>query len=271
MSWGVEAGTRAECLGVIDKAGRAGPGKTGAALAALGIGAAATEALTELMADGSWNHLRDRFGDADAVLAAMEPLREHRQILEAMGLGGYLHFDFTVVRGLAYYTGIVFELFDRAGRMRAICGGGRYDRLLELVGGEPLPAVGFGMGDVVLRELLRDRALVPEAAAACDDYVIWVEPSQRPLGLEAARRLRAAGRSVLYDLKHRGVGKQLRSAARAGAARAVIIGPDEAADGTVTVRDLRTGRQEAVAADAIARAPAGDVAGSAGDGGGEGR
>ena len=72
---------------------------------------------------------------------------------------GHLRFDFTVVRGLAYYTGIVFELFDRAGEMRAICGGGRYDRLLELVGGEPLPAVGFGMGDVVLGELLKDRGM----------------------------------------------------------------------------------------------------------------
>lgn len=259
---GVAAGKRAECLAVIDKAGRAGPGKTRAALAALEIGEAATAGLADLVADGSWDHLRDRFATHDAVVAALEPLREHRQILEAMGLGGCLRFDFTVVRGLAYYTGIVFELFDRAGEMRAICGGGRYDRLLELVGGEPLPAVGFGMGDVVLGELLRDRGLVPDAAAGCDDYVIWVEPSQRPLGLEAARRLRAAGRRVLYELQHRGVGKQLRNAARAGAGRAVIIGPDEAAAGTATVRDLRTGRQQEVSAEAIARAPVDDAGGA---------
>ena len=248
---GVPAPQRAGCLAVIDKAGRAGPEKTGAALMGLGIGAAATGALAELVEDGSREHIRSRFAGDDRVQEAMLPLEEHRGILEAMGLGDYVQFDFTVVRGLAYYTGIVFELFDRAGEMRAICGGGRYDRLLELVGGEPLPAVGFGMGDVVLGELLRDRGLAPEAPPGCDDYVIWVEPAQRPLGIAVARRLRGAGRTVLYELKHRGVGKQLRSAARAGAARAVIIGPDEAVGGTVTLRDLASGRQRTAPIDSI--------------------
>ena len=241
---GVAEGRRAACLAVIDKAGRAGPAKTRAGLEALRIGDAATGALSDLVADGSWERLRDRFRSSHAVLAAMQPLAEHREILEAMGLGGYLRFDFTVVRGLAYYTGIVFELFDRAGEMRAICGGGRYDRLLELVGGEPLPAVGFGMGDVVLGELLRDRGIAPGAGAQCDDYVIWVEPEQRSLGMHLARGLRREGRAVLYGLKTLGVGKQLRGANRLGAARVLIIGPDEAASGTVTVRCLASGRQE---------------------------
>jgi ATP phosphoribosyltransferase regulatory subunit HisZ len=84
----------------------------------------------------------------------IERLREYLDILAALGLEPYVEVDLKIVRGLAYYTGIVFELFDRKGELRAICGGGRYDRLLELVGGEPLPAVGFGMGDVVLGELL---------------------------------------------------------------------------------------------------------------------
>ena len=248
---GVAEDRRAGCLAVIDKAGRAGPAKTRAALEALGVGGAAADALTELVADGSWEHLRDRFRSSEAVLAAMQPLEEHREILEAMELGGYLRFDFTVVRGLAYYTGIVFEIFDRAGEMRAICGGGRYDRLLELVGGEPLPAVGFGMGDVVLGELLKDRGTLPAAAPACDDYVIWVQPAQRSLGMKVARGLRREGRAVLYGLSPRALGKQLRSAARTGAARALIIGPDEAASGTVTVRDLASGRQETVPVESV--------------------
>ena len=182
-----------------------------------------------------------------------EPLdRTPVGILEAMGLGAiYLHFDFTVVRGLAYYTGIVFELFDRAGTLRAICGGGRYDRLLELVGGESLPAVGFGMGDVVLTELLRERALIPAAAPACDDFMIWVLPAQRPLALEIARRLRAAGRSVTYALRPLATGKQLRMAARSGAGRAIIVGPDEAASRSATVRDLATGEQTLCTIDAL--------------------
>ena len=232
------------CLAVIDKAGRAGAAKTGKALAALGLDASAAGALTELAADGSMDNLRRRFAGHEPVLAALQPLQEHHTILEAMGLGAYLQFDFTVVRGLAYYTGIVFELFDRAGELRAICGGGRYDRLLELVGGDPLPAVGFGMGDVVLGELLRDRGLAPQMPSSCDYFMVWVSPDERAIALEAAHRLREAGRSVMYGFKGQGVGKQLKQAARSGAARAVIIGPDEAAAASATVRDLATGRQE---------------------------
>ncbi len=241
---GAPPGTHAGCLAVIDKAGRAGPGRTRAGLVALGLPARTVDTLAEVLADGSRDHLAHRFRDSAPVADAMRPLDEHRSILEAMGLGAHLRFDFTVVRGLAYYTGIVFELFDRAGELRAICGGGRYDRLLELVGGEPLPAVGFGMGDVVLGELLRDRGLAPDAAPSCDYYVVWVGPDQRAAGLEIGRRLRAAGRSVMYSLRPRGVGKQLRAAARAGARRALIIGPDEAEAASATVRDMRTGRQE---------------------------
>ncbi|MDE2872890.1 MAG: histidine--tRNA ligase [Gemmatimonadota bacterium] len=241
---GVAAGRHAGCLAVIDKAGRAGPDRTRAGLEALGLSPAAVARLAELLADGSRAHLAELFGDDAAVRGAMRRLDEHRSILEAMGLGPYVRFDFTVVRGLAYYTGIVFELFDRAGRLRAICGGGRYDRLLELVGGEPLPAVGFGMGDVVLGELLRDRALVPDTETSCDVFVVWVGAEQRAPGLELSHRLREAGHSVMYSLRPQGVGKQLRAASRAGAGRAVIIGPEEAANGSATVRDLESGRQE---------------------------
>ena len=97
---------------------------------------------------------------------------------------------------------------------------------------------------MVLGELLRDRGIAPGAGAQCDDYVIWVEPEQRSLGMHLARGLRREGRAVLYGLKTLGVGKQLRSANRLGAARVLIIGPDEAASGTVTVRCLASGRQE---------------------------
>ena len=241
---GVVHGKHAGCLAVIDRAGRAGPGRTRESLVELGLSPPAVETLAALLADGSRDHLADRFRDAAPVREAMRRLDEHRSILEAMGLGAWVRFDFTVVRGLAYYTGIVFELFDRAGELRAICGGGRYDRLLELVGGEPLPAAGFGMGDVVLGELLRDRGLVPDTKTSCDFFVVWVGPEQRNPGLEVSRRLREAGHSVMYSLKPQGVGKQLKAASRAGAGRAVIIGPEEEAAASATVRDLETGRQE---------------------------
>ena len=241
---GVPAAGHAGCLAVIDKAGRAGPERTRAGFEALGLSPRSVATLAELLADGSRDHLADRFRGAPDVIEAMRPLDKHRAILEAMGLGDYLQFDFTVVRGLAYYTGIVFELFDRAGELRAICGGGRYDRLLELVGGEPLPAVGFGMGDVVLGELLRDRDFVPDAAPSCDYYVVWVGQDQRAAGLEIGNLLRAAGHSVMYSLRPQAVGKQLRAAGRAGARQALIIGPEEAAAASATVRNMKTGSQE---------------------------
>ena len=240
---GIDEALRSEALAAIDKWGRMPAEKTKNILLEAGVSSSSVDALLDILEDPSWEGLEARFRDEPDVIAAMTPLSEHRQILQEMGLGDYVVFDFTIVRGLAYYTGIVFELFDRARELRAICGGGRYDRLLELVGGEPLPAVGFGMGDVVLTELLKDRGLLPVAPSAADLYLIWVEEGQRELALGWAHRWREAGVRVLYGLKPQGVSKQLKAATRAGARKAVIIGPDEAARSSATVRDLESGTE----------------------------
>ncbi len=151
------------------------------------------------------------------------------------------------MRGLAYYTGIVFELFDRGHRLRAICGGGRYDRLLELVGGEPLPAVGFGMGDVVLSELLGERGLVPAYARSLDYFIVTVSSDQRADALRIAHALRDRGSSVAYALKEQGVAKQMKTAGREGAREVLIVGPDELARGCVVARDMTSGNEREVA------------------------
>lgn len=254
---GVPPDRRRECMAVLDKAGRTPADRSRKRLDELGVGADAADAIMELATAGdagedAWERLERRFGGDRAVREAMEPLETYRELLDAMGLGAFVRFDFTIVRGLDYYTGIVFELFDRAGKFRAVCGGGRYDRLLERVGGDPLPAVGFGMGDVVLGELLRDRGPVPTGEPACDYFVAWVEPAQRAAALTVARELREAGHSVLYELRSLGMGKQLKAAARAGAARTVVIGPQELESGSATVRDMETGRQEARPLNAVA-------------------
>src|SRR6185436_7684474 len=100
-----------------------------------------------------------------------EGLLECVDALEAMGLGSFVDIDLSIVRGLAYYTGIVFELFDAQRSLRAICGGGRYDGLLKALGGVDLPAVGFGMGDVVLGELLKDAQRVPTTRTGLDAFL----------------------------------------------------------------------------------------------------
>jgi histidyl-tRNA synthetase len=192
-----------------------------------------------------------RFGDDETVAAEIARLREYLGILEALELGDFVEFDLAIVRGLAYYTGIVFEIFDRQGVFRAVCGGGRFDRLLELVGGEPLPAVGFGMGDVVLTELLRDRGLLPDVSRRLDVFIVRVGDETRARALTLAHRLRERGFSVSYELRDRAVRKQFKAAETAGAARVVVLGPDEMERGVATVRDMESGEEREVGLDEL--------------------
>ncbi len=160
-------------------------------------------------------------------LAAEEhvaPLREYFNYLEALGIADWVVLDLGIVRGLAYYTGIVFELFDRKGEFRAVCGGGRYDNLLKELGGVDLPALGFGMGDVVLGELLRARGLMKDVKPAIDCWVAG-ETEEVPLAavLQVAARLRGEGKSVEYALRPQSLNKQTKAAMTAGAAELIII------------------------------------------------
>ena len=177
---------------------------------------------------------------------AGEPLRQAVGALEAMGLGEFIAVDLTIVRGLAYYTGIVFELFDTGKSLRAICGGGRYDGLLKALGGVDLPALGFGMGDVVLGELLKERGPADQASTKLDAFLIAVSGEDVAPLLKLAHQLRDRGVAVEYGLRPAAIRKQLELAAARGAPRAVIVGPDERAAGEVVVRDLKAGREQRV-------------------------
>jgi len=178
--------------------------------------------------------------------AAGEPLREAVGALTAMGLAEFVAIDLRIVRGLAYYTGIVFEAFDRGKALRAICGGGRYDGLLKALGGIDLPALGFGMGDVVLGDLLRERKGSFEAPALLDAFLIAVSGDDVAPVLSLAHELRDRGVAVEYGLRHAAIRKQLELAAARRARRAIIIGPEERAARVAVVRDLGTGTEERV-------------------------
>ena len=177
---------------------------------------------------------------------AAAPLRECLDHLRAMGLGEFVDVDFRIVRGLAYYTGIVFELFDAKRTLRAICGGGRYDNLLEQVGGVDLPCVGFGMGDVVLGELLEERDGPPKAEPVVGIFVATVSEEDRPAALGLAHALRDRGLCVEFALKKQALGKQLELAAARGARVAVVLGPEERAKAQAVVRTLATGAEQRV-------------------------
>ncbi|CAN5845819.1 histidine--tRNA ligase [soil metagenome] len=207
---------------------------------------AAAERIIAIFEHRDFEAVSEAYSGVSGVGEEIERMRLYFQHLEDMEITPFVRFDLSVIRGLAYYTGIVFELFDARGELRAIAGGGRYDNLLKLVSGTDLPALGFGMGDVVLRELLADRGLLPESAAGVDYYLISVSANERSEMLRIGHRLRDSGRSVEYGLRQQGVGKQLKAAAALGAKACVILGPDELAAGEAVVRQMETGEEARV-------------------------
>jgi histidyl-tRNA synthetase len=218
---------------------------------------AAEEAIAKVIGDDARAHRVRQFaaalGDSKDLLDSPSavPLKECLAHLEAMGLAEFVDVDFRIVRGLAYYTGIVFELFDAGKSLRAICGGGRYDNLLQQIGGVDLPMVGFGMGDVVLGELIEDRDGPSVADASCDVFVVTVGEEDVFAALELTHALRERGVRVEYALKKIPVGKQLELASMRGAKHAVVIGPDERAKGEAVVRTLADKQERHVGMDEL--------------------
>ncbi len=168
--------------------------------------------------------------------------------LAARGLREYVQIDYHVIRGLAYYTGVVFEAFDRKGEFRAIAGGGRYDNLVKLVsaGKVDLPALGFGMGDVVLLELLKARSLLPKFDAALDGFCLIEDETLRAESLRLIQDLRTAGLVIDYSLTPTKPDKQFKRAQEFNAAHTIKVERGPNGDLVAKVKNLKT-RQEAVA------------------------
>jgi histidyl-tRNA synthetase len=190
--------------------------------------------------------LANEFADSPKVVEEIRGMREYLGFLDALGVGEWVDFDLSIVRGLAYYTGKVFELFDAKGEFRAICGGGRYDDLLSSIGGVDLPALGFGMGDVVLTEVLRARDLIPSAQLGTEYWVAAEDDSLLPEVMAVAGRLRAKSRSVEYALKSQTLSRQLKTASAAGVKNVVLLRRDDYANGNVTLKTLADGSERSV-------------------------
>jgi len=165
--------------------------------------------------------------------------------LNALGVERYVEFDPNVVRGLLYYTGTVFEAFDLTGGVRrAILGGGRYDNLLADVGGDPLSGVGFAMGDVVMGIVLREKGLLPAFEPSPAPVLVTIfDESLWKESYALASELRRAGLSVLSYPEPAKLGKQFKFANKMNMRVAVVLGPDEYAEGKVAIKDLRQGEQ----------------------------
>lgn len=234
---GIAAEHHAAVFLALDKRGKLPDEEIAKLLTQEGLPAAAVARAFDLMAVRTLDQAAEMAG-ADSPAVAR--LRDLFALAERYDMADRLQFDIAVIRGLAYYTGIVFEAFDSARRFRAIFGGGRYDNLLTAVGGAPTPAVGLGFGDVVVVEALKE---LPGAAAGGERRGVavgYMFAEQRDTAVRLATRLRAEGQAVdlaLSPLKPR----QFFARAGAGACRqAVLLGPDDVAAGRARLKDLAT-------------------------------
>ena len=175
--------------------------------------------------------------------SAVRELNSLFNSVDSYGILEWVEFDASVVRGLAYYTGPVFEAHDREGKFRAICGGGRYDKLLSTLGGKDLPATGFGFGDMVIMELLAEKNLIPELISGIEDIVIPLNPELRSASVIVAAALRDTGRTVDLVLEDKKLKWAFKHAERIGADRLVMVMPEEWKSGKVRIKDLESGEE----------------------------
>ncbi len=252
-SLGVPENAAAAVLGVVDKLERSAPAElekmmTDALAGTACVPANVLECIRKFITLDTLPALEAFFAGetGEKPRARLADWKTLTGILDAMGLGDFISLDLTIVRGLAYYTGFVFEAFERTGDGRALAGGGRYDALVKKLGGPDMPAVGFGMGDVTVKNLLEAKNLLPAYADAPDFYAIVLAPECRAAALADVAALRRAGMHAEYSFKDGKFGKLVQAAEQAGARNVLIYGPDELAAGVVKIRDTKERREIAV-------------------------
>lgn len=231
----------AACV-IVDKRDKIGRESTAEQLVAGGIPTNHAESILDLLEAPDLDAVTAIVGAENPGVVSLQSLLA---LAEASGIGGTITIDPSVVRGLSYYTGTVWELFDASGDLpRAIAGGGRYDRLLETLGGKPMPMVGFGFGDVVITEILADRGLLPAELKGVDDVVYPLAADQFTVATQIATHLRAQGRRVLVDYTERRFKHVIKAAEEDGAERLLVLGASEVDKGVCTVRTLGEQRDQ---------------------------
>ncbi|CAN6487238.1 unnamed protein product [Victoria cruziana] len=229
----------------IDKIGKMEMDEIEKDLASNGISMESVKTLLHIVSLKTISELEEALIDQNAIAE----LRQLFSLAEHYGYLQWIEFDASVVRGLAYYTGIVFEAFDRDGKLRAICGGGRYDRLLSTLGGEDLPACGFGFGDAVIVELLREKGLLPALTLVVDDIVFAIDGALQGTAAMVASTLRQKGRTVDLVLERKKLKWVFKHAERSNASRLILIGDSEWQQGMVRVKNLTTREESNVKID----------------------
>ncbi len=235
---------------LLDKRDKMEPAEFSAAVAKLGLDAQTIErfnavARIKLSGAGAWSEIAEKFAIPEQDLQDLGALHEQ---LAAFGISDWCEYDLGIVRGLAYYTGTVFEVHEATGAERAIAGGGRYDQLIELFDGPKTPAVGFGMGDVVLTLVLQDKGLVPaDVSPPVDVFVLAADEASRKVMPGIVAMLRGAGLHTRMSYKtSTNVGKLLKDADNVRARFAVIVESEGFSRKTVKLKNLRDQSQSEV-------------------------
>jgi histidyl-tRNA synthetase len=207
--------------------------------------------ISDFMSLDSVDHVGRIVALDDDIRAAIEQMQSVFATLELMGVADYCVFDPAIVRGLAYYTGVVFEIHDIVGELRAICGGGRYDNLLRDFGGPAIAATGMGMGDCVLEILLHQKGLLDSQVPRrrLEYFVACADASFARAMYSVTARLRASGHSANFSYKLGGLSKQLKEASSQNASKCVIIGQEYVDKNELVVKDMATGEQSQVGAE----------------------
>ena len=198
--------------------------------------------LNEYLSKSDLEELRENLKNTEGI----EELQHLMKLMETAGYKNYLQFDISIVRGLSYYTGAVFEVNSPEKQHRAICGGGRYDSLLSTYGGETVPAVGFGFGDVVVLDVLKELKRFPELLRKLDYTIIPFANEQIGTALKIAAELRLQGSTVDCNFSMKKMKKMMQQAHESGAAKAILLFPDELSDDKVVIRDMQLHEQKPV-------------------------
>ena len=243
-SLGLEGEIFAQTCVIVDKMDKLPEDVIEAQLSDLGLVSESISTIRSVLGITDLESLSSALSSDSEALIELQSLFS---LCDSYGISDWVSFDASVVRGLAYYTGPVFEAHDRAGNLRAICGGGRYDKLIGTLGGNDLPATGFGFGDMVVMELLDDKGLLPELSTGVSDVVFGMGTELRGAAMQVAAKLRSAGRTVDLVLEDKKMKWVFKHAERCGATRLVMVMPDEWAEGKVRIKDLDTGEESTVA------------------------
>tara|TARA_B110000495_G_scaffold63702_1_gene54107 strand:+ start:6184 stop:7485 length:1302 start_codon:yes stop_codon:yes gene_type:complete len=228
---------------IVDKMDKLSADIISQQLAELGHDSHAIQTIQNILGIKNMSDLTSALEDESIAVSELNYLFDS---IDSYGISEWVEFDASIVRGLAYYTGSVFEAHDREGKFRAICGGGRYDKLLSTLGGKDLPATGFGFGDMVIMELLEEKKLLPELISSTEDVVIPLSPDLRNVAVMVAAALRDTGRTVDLVLEDKKMKWAFKHAERIGADRLVMVMPEEWKSEKVRIKDLHTGEESDV-------------------------